>query len=117
MVRYSIRNKHNHHDHPHCRRNHCENEQRVAKAFDQLYGEIKGPMMKFIEADELEHLVDRDRPDVESLMPKAHVTASNEGRNTIAVLPSPQPVPVTTSGMIGWRCANPDYWLDWPQRR
>ncbi|VDP99708.1 unnamed protein product [Trichobilharzia regenti] len=89
---------------------HVENEARTAKVFESKYGYMKGPLNKIIE-DEIHLLVDKDRPRISDLIHEPVLSVEPLSKY-IKVLPSPQPIPKTTNGMIGWRSQHPDYWLD-----
>ncbi|KAG5445662.1 hypothetical protein CSKR_104802 [Clonorchis sinensis] len=91
-------------------RTHCIAEERSKKAFQSKWGFLQGPLSKFVE-DELDKLVDPNRPDWRTMVQKP-VEDPVPLSKYIYVQPSPQPLPKTTAGMIGWRAADPKNWPD-----
>ncbi|CAL8089472.1 unnamed protein product [Calicophoron daubneyi] len=89
---------------------HCDAENKMAKNFDACWGFLKGPITDFIK-DEKDELIDKERPKISDILQQPLKMSESSGRY-IKILPSPQPIPVTTSGEIGWRCINRSYWLD-----
>ncbi|CAL8087784.1 unnamed protein product [Calicophoron daubneyi] len=86
-------------------------QRKCARLFHERYHYMTGPPSAILDKDELEPLVNHDRPNraemLATLMP--HVIPLSK---YLKVSPSPKPIPATTAGFIGWRCANPSYWLE-----
>ncbi|CAH8662507.1 unnamed protein product [Dicrocoelium dendriticum] len=89
---------------------HCELEQRSTKNYNSKWGFLQGPVENFVKED-LDKLVDPNRPNWRE-MAKDKLVEPKVESSQLKVLPSPKPVPLTTSGMIGWRAVDHRNWPD-----
>lgn len=83
-------------------------ENQLKDDFIENFGFLLGPPRTFV-SDQLDKLIDEDRPKLEDIMPESIKFRSS--RPSINVLPSPTAYPKTSNALVGWRTGK-QYLLD-----